>query len=497
MDARPIEQASTSTGAAEGSNKRFSLKSVILLVACCGAFFWAYITIHEEMQPNADLAKLLRSSDVSDRLEGVRRLGGVEEANFKTAVPLMISALSDPNELVRVSNTWSLGNAARVTMKSNPETAREATLALSRSLSDESAEVRSSAAETFGQIAEASTAENLPIEVAPVVSTLVGLLADPSEKVRKSSRQTLMLIGSLKSLEPPLALIDGLAHWKLSDSRAQAASALAAFKPGAEATVKALILALKDGEPEVRSSAAGSLRSFGLGAAPALPNLLALLDDPFVPPPPSAVPMPVARATKKAAGGQQADGPVSIDPAVESARSIGRIVEAQTAKGETASPEILAGLSKTLKAGRSSLRDAAKDALRRIGKGASDLVPSLIQDLTGSIPDSASAFGPTAAATLGDIAPGSPKAPEAIAALVAALDAKAPETRSSAVLAIGRFGTAASTAIPRLKEVGEANPNLAASIKTTIDRLEGKAPPEAPRRKGARGGGGGARKKAG
>jgi HEAT repeat protein len=332
------------------------------------------------------------------------------------------------------------------------------------------------------------------------------LLADSSEITRRSARKAIVSLGSRKPLAPPPALIDLLSQGQLADSRAQAATALGAFGEGAEGTVKALILALKDGEPDVRNNAAVALQSFGPGAAPAFPGLIALLDDPFIPPPPPAAEMPISKSSSTGGGGgggggrgQQAVQPAKTDPPVEAARTIGRIIETQIAKSETPSPEALASLSKTLKASRPAIREAAEEALKRIGKGASSLVPALIQDLTGSIPDPEAHFGPTAATALGNIAPGSPTTPEAIAALVAALDAKAPETQSSAVVALGRFGTSGATAIPRLKEVKEANPSLATSIQTTIDRLEGKAPPEAPRRKGGRGGGGGggARKKAG
>jgi HEAT repeat protein len=251
--------------------------------------------------------------------------------------------------------------------------------------------------------------------------------------------------------------------------------------------------ALKDSEPSVRSNVAGSLRNFGVGAAPAIPGLVALLDDPFLPPPPSAGPAPVAKAIKKAGGGGTNGDPAPTDPAVEAARSLGVLFQAQSGKEVKVPDEVLAGLSKTLKSDRTSLSNAARDAFRRIGKGAVTVVPSLIEELSRSIPESAPGSGPIVATTLGDIAPGTPKAPEAIASLVEALGARAAETRSSVVVALGRFGKAAEAVIPRLKEFGEANPDLSASIKTTIDRLEGKAPPDGPRRKGA----GGARKKAG
>jgi HEAT repeat protein len=493
MDEKPIEQPSATAEPAQAPEKRSPIRSLILVTGSIVAAAWAYNTIREEMKPNSDLIKLLKSSEESERLDAVRRFANVEPENFKTAVPLLLLVANDPSDPVRVARVWTLNAAIRSGLKSDPSLAREATLGLSEALDDKSAEVRGAAADAFGQVVAESKPETLPVEPSALVPKLVSLLADPSENVRKSARRTLGAVASLTSIEPPSALIDGLASGKSVESRAMAAAALGSFKAGTERAVKALTGALKDSEPSVRSNAAGALRNFGVGAASAIPGLVALLDDPFVPSPPSAGPAPVAKAIKKAGGGGTNGELASTDPAVEAARSLGMLFQAQGAKEVKVPDEVLAGLSKILKSDRTNLRNAARDAFRRIGKGAVAVVPSLIEELGRSIPESAPGFGPIVATTLSEVAPGTPKAPEAIASLVGSLEAKSAETRSSVVVALGRFGKAAEATIPRLKEFSEANPDLSASIKTTIDRLEGKAPPEAPRRKGA----GGARKKAG
>jgi HEAT repeat protein len=496
MDETPIEPTSTNPTGSEASKKQSLTKSLTLVLVALVAGGWAAYTIRNELKPNAEMARLLRSSDVSDRLDAVRRLGMVEEPMYQTAVPMLLAVDSDSEDIVRVARVWSLCSLARMALKNDPKTAREAARGMVGALTDLSDEVRTAGGEAYVQVARVSKPDLCPLDASAVVPPLVGLLGDSSANVRKSARRALVALAPVFATAPPAALVDGLASWKLEDSRAQAATALGAYKLGAEATVKALTLALKDADPSVRSNAAGALRNFGVDAAPALPNLIALLADPFVPPPPPAPPQtPQGKAPRKAGGGQPSTEPAPTDPAIESARAIGQIVEAQTARGETAPLEILTSLANTLKSDRTGLSNAGRDALRRIGKGASAVIPTLIQDLAGSLADPASGTGATLAGTLGDIAPATAKAPDAIAALVAALDAKSAETRSSAVAALGRFGTAASTAIPRLKELAEASADLAPAIKTTIDRLEGKIPPEAPRRN--RAGGGGARRKAG
>ena len=160
---------------------------------------------------------------------------------------------------------------------------------------------------------------------------------------------------------------------------------------------------------------------------------------------------------------------------------------AQVEKGVTPPDDLVEALTKALHSERPALRDSAEDALRRIGKGASAAIPGLIKELADSTPKSEAGFGPTAALTLGDIAPGTERAGEAIAALTSALDAKDQGTRMAAAQGLGRFGPAAVAALPKLLEIGEdkaAGAEFAATVKSASDRIEGKTPPDSPRRKG-------------
>jgi HEAT repeat protein len=497
MDEKTNESASTvNETPPQAPKKRFDIKSLILLVACCGAFFWAYTRIREELKPNADLVRLLQSSDVAEREDAARKLGAVDPEYVPKAVKLLIGAQSDSDERVRAIAVWSLGNSVVAALKvENKEISREAAQALFQALGDEAAEVRASSAESFTQIAKVTKADTFPSEVAPVVSKLAGLLNDGSDRVRRGGRNALSAFAASMAIEPPSALLDELVHAKLPETRAEAALTLGSFKAGAESTVKALTIALKDTEPLVRSSAAVAIRMFNAGGLPALSNLIVVLDDPYVPPAPPAPPSgpltPVTPQTRSAGGGGGNSQSAATDPATEAVKTIGPLLEAQIAKGETPPAEALAGLLKSLKSTRPTLRDAAIQVFQRIRKGASAIAPDLIRELTESIPNPNSVFGPIAAATLGDIGPGSPMASDAIAALTSALDAKTSATRANAVEAIGRFGPAASSARSRLKEVAEADKDLTATVKTAIDRIEGKIPPDTPRRRGGRGGRGG------
>ncbi len=484
------QPTSPTSPAAEAPKKSSPIKSLIMLVICCGGFFWAYKTIRQEMQPTADLSRLMRSSELAERIDGARQLGEVKPENLQASVAILIAAQSDSDDGLRAMLAWALGNDTLTAMTANNKAVGgEACQALLKALGDQSEVVRAAAADAFERIVKASKPETFPTESAPVITALVGLMNDPAKLVRKNSGLTLAAFGSIFGIEPPPSLLDGLAKLEQADSRAQVALTLGSFKTGIEPIVKALTLALKDTQPEVRSNAAASLRKFGPDAAPALSSLIPLVDDPFVPPvvPP---PKPTLFVAVKASGPPPGEAP-PVDPATQAVKTIGQIVEAQIGKGETPPAEAMTALLMAFKSSRDVLKDAAAGVFQKLRKGASAIVPELIVNLTESIPDPDSRFGPMAASTLGDVAPESAKAGDAIAALISALDAKTPATRSNAIIALGRFGPAASAALPKLKEIGDANPDLAASIKTASDRIEGKIPTEAPQRKGGRRGGGG------
>jgi HEAT repeat protein len=495
MEEKPIETTATTVepSAKPPKKKRSRITSMILLVVSFGAFFWAFLTIREEMKPNSDLLRMLRSSDPAVRIEGARRLGNVDADQIEAASSVLMAAQADENEQVRSAVTWSLGSLTMSALKvANKGVSQESAKALTRTLSDPNDQVRMVTIESLGMIVKGSKPETCPIEVSSVVPALVHSLNDESPTVRRSARGALAGLGSSRGIESPTALLDVLNQSKISDSRAQAALALGSFTKGAtEPTVKALTQALKDADPEVRSGAAISLRAFAETAASALPTLVATLDDPFVPPVPKPAPTPTGAAAKKIVGTGGAGLPTGPDPAVDAARTIALIADPLAKKGEFLPAEVTTGLLKSLRSSRSALRDASTDVFQTVRKAASAAVPDLIRELTESIPNPDGGFGPTAAATLGDVGPGSPKAADAIVALTSALDAKALATRTNAVVALGRFGPDAMPAMSRLKELGDTEKDLAAAVTTAIQRLKGEIPPDAPRRRGGRRGGGG------
>ncbi len=481
MDGRTGE----TTSKAKPARTPFRAQTLVALAICGGALFWAYRTATEGMKPTNRWAKLLRSGDVNDRRIAARQLGDSDPAEIAAAIPALVAGMGDESDSVRAEVASGLGTAGMTAMNAEGKQAqaKEVAQALTKALSDSGAEVRTSAAFALGEFAGQPKGKVFPADPAEVASAMAGLLADPSDSVRSTAGPALARVASKAPIAPPKALVEGVNSWPLKESRKAAALVLGSFKGDAGPTVAALTRALGDEEPGVRSDAAGSLRNFGLDAAQAVPALVKNLADPFIPPPPPEFTV-VSQATRMdgSQGPIGGDGPEPTDPAVQAALAIGQIMAAQVEKGGKPPADVVEALTKAAQSGRQELKDAAGTALRRIGKGASAAIPSLIEALVDSTPKAGPGPGPTTAALLGDLAPGTERAGEAIAALTSALDAKDPGTRTAAVKSLGRFGPAASAALPKLRQFVERRVRRRGQVRDRPDRGEDPARLPPPQR---------------
>lgn len=496
-EATPAAEPAPETTPARPARKPFRLSSLVALVACAGAMLWAYKSVKDGMRPSIGWSKLVRSGDVDDRQIAARQLGDSNPEDLEIAFPALVAAMGDRDERVRAAAAAGLGVAGITAIGKDRQKAevRQAAKVLSIALADPGPEVKMAAATSLGEYVATSMEAGFPVDPAEAAEAITKLLTDPSIMVRKRGETALGRVASKTSIGPPSTLLEGVKSWPLKESRATAAFVLGSFKASVGPTVQALEGALKDPKPEVRGNAIVALQKFGREAAPAVPALVASLGDPFVPPPPPPPRFPgIVGMPSPGGGGSGGDGSSdeAPDPAAQAARALGRIAKAQADAGEEPAPEVVPALSRALQADRPELREAAEDALKRIGKAASATIPGLIDILAQAVPKKDDpGRGPTVAALLGAIAPETEKAPEAVAALTSAIDAKDPATRKAAVEALGQFGTAAAAALPKLAELAKANgeggardEDLAKAIQSSADKLEGKAPAEPAQRKG-------------
>ncbi|HIP10331.1 MAG TPA: HEAT repeat domain-containing protein, partial [Rhodospirillales bacterium] len=130
------------------------------------------------------LMKQIHNSDIQVRCEAIQNLGMIGDS---TAVPALIHALEDPDELVRGYVVEALSSIGQPTGNVIP--------ALLDALDDKDPEVRLYAAEGLGKIGE-------PV----AIPELIQALDDPNESVAAAIAQTLQIIGqpSLTYLVPAL-----------------------------------------------------------------------------------------------------------------------------------------------------------------------------------------------------------------------------------------------------------------------------------------------------
>jgi len=490
MDDRAEEKAPEAKPA-----RAFNVRSLATLVLCTGVVVWAVQTVRESMKPTTRWVKQLRGGNADDRQTAARELAGFGEEELGITVPALIAAMGDAEPPVRAEVAADLGLAGLTALRSEGRQveAKQIASTLVQAMDDPSPDVRFSAAWALGKFYSLPKETKLPTDLSTIVSKMVPLLNESTIMSRSGGQTILLKIIAREPFDPPATLVDGINNWPSKESRQAAAVVLGSFSKVGQPVISALIKALDDPEPEVRSSAAVGLRRFAPEAAEATPKLVELLADPFIPPPPPIT--KVVGVAGPGGGSGATTGPEMTDPAVKAALALGAIVRSEIDRGGKLPAEVLEALTRALHTDRQALKDAAEESLRRIGPGAQSAVPALIRELTDSMKTENSNLGATSATLLGDIAPGTDQAGDAIAALTAAIDSADGKRRLAVISALGQFGPAAASLLPRLRLVLEdktIDRQYASAVQNTADRIEGKTPVDAPRRKGQRRGNSGA-----
>jgi HEAT repeat protein len=440
----------------------------MLLVVCCGAIFLAVRAVRESVQPSIGWARMLRSGTAADRQQAASQLHDVGPDEVGVAIPALVAALEDEDATVCVSAIQALGAVGPLAARS-PATVPEARVAaagLIRALRHTNEEVRSWAVNDLRMIAGSASAGDLPFDAPAVAEGLAAAIRDPSGRVHGEAVQALAAVAKVAPIEPPSSLLESLTLGASPEDRASAAQALGYFRLQPGRAIGPLTAALKDPAREVVRSAASSLGNFGPEARSALPELIAILNGPYVAPPKPEVPTAVGSPR------QGSPQPPPMDPASAAALAIGSI-----SGGDVPALQGVAALEEVLRSGHPSRRPAAAEALFNLGEGAVSAIPTLISTLeAGSRPDGGEGFESWAARSLGQVAPGTPMAGRAIEALTAGLGAKASGTRGYSAEALGQFGPAASAALPRLRALQDGpDRSVAGKARAAIEKI-GAAP---------------------
>jgi HEAT repeat protein len=336
----------------------------------------------------------------------LRALQRFEQRGSKAApaVPLLISALRDPDANIRAQTAVVLSQIGEPGLGALPH--------LILLLKDPSAQVRSSGALAIGRFgvrAEAAipalveslraAPDHRCVEAATAlgrigdaaVPALIDLLSLEDSNVRSGVAQAIHLHGRAPK-SALSALIEALRTRDI-DTRWVVVESLASVGPQA---VGPLTDALRDGDPRVRGGAAAVLAILGERAEPAIPALIEALGNPIPPedayPPETPQVRGVPTSQKPAARGiyftLASIGPSAISPLIEQldrpdAPSRGRAIRAIGFIGADARPAV-SRLVRLL--GDGGVRMQCAEALGRIGPPARDAIAPLMKRATDPDP---------------------------------------------------------------------------------------------------------------
>lgn len=471
-------------------NRAVSVRTLMVLVASCGAVLWAARTVREWVDPVNRWTREVRGGPLEQRWDAALKLGDAKGSDVATALPALTVALGDQDERVAAVAAVSLGRAARSVKRGRASAlAREAVATLASALKDGRPLVRAAAAGELADTDPGLFGAGAPAAYNAVMNTV---LRDPSEQVRWEGASALGRLHWPAPGPPPEALTAALNGDPSRRVRVAAIQALGRFQSGRDQTTLALLQALETDDPEVRRICDGALQRLFESRADAerrsaalVPALLEAVasPDPAVCSNAAAVLGEIGAAAVAgvpALIGLLADpanpkwltwihvSPEWRDPAARAALALGEIAPA-TPRAD----EAVAALLAVLRSGTSEWRRTkAAEGLARFGAAREESIrPVLVEVLNERMKKSGS-LGPSVCLALGRVAPGTPGADEAVGALVAALDAHWPTTRSEAVSALARFGSKARSALPRLRALGKSDPWVQKTAATAVLQIE-------------------------
>jgi HEAT repeat protein len=386
---------------------RRSVSSVIALVACSGLVIWAVRFVWERQQPELAALRELSSPTASDRVHALRELGRFGHENPGGLIPPLIAALKDPDTAVRVRAADALMYVGSEALTVNPadRSVSDIVAALCEASADTQASVRLTAIRSLGSIlAQSNRKIATPvIDASAIMKVLVPALNDADSEVRVASFKALHVTAELGLTEPPRELIAALADPSAA-SRAAAASALAGFRRSLDPWLPTLFRLLNDENAAVRAAAARTLDRANPPAASV-----------------AALPLLIEALAGK-------DGPERLH-AIQAITPLARDPRARAAIPSLLA--ILTGLSTTKADNEKTTARTSEDI------SAEDM--RVVMEITGPV-----------TALVGQIAPGTPFAGEAVAVLTELVRSGRHFQPQLAALALADFGSAAEPALPEL-----------------------------------------------
>jgi HEAT repeat protein len=430
------------------------VRTLIVLVACCGVSFWALRRLWENYDPVLVEARAiqkraigeLQSGKAAERLAAIQELDRLRFGDSTIAVGPLTRALEDPETEVRIAAADALGSIGSgvVKSRSGEAAAHAAATALIQCLKRPNTAVRVAAARALGLIGSSAVESGSGGETVGAAATaLIGCLKDQAGAVRSAAAASLGKISlpRLAVVAAPrinrAAVMGALAETlgDRDDKVRLAAIGAMTSHPGTSEPPQALAQGLKDESAQNRVAAIRGLNFFRKGLDPWVSHLLWLAEhDP--------------------------DSSVRI-------QCLTTLTFAFKPPAITAA--LVPALTASLKSDSAAVRSQAAALLGQFRADAQPAIPELLRVLNeppapgvGSKRSPFNAFDAASKAeeALGRIAPGSPEAEKVIAALIE-VARNGPESRRGwAAYALGEFGPAAEEAVPVLiKVINDATPD--------------------------------------
>jgi HEAT repeat protein len=497
---RPREpDGATPQAARSGNAKRFQtgVRGLIVVVACGGFMSWAARTLWENEHPAVVAARGLQSSNPSDRETAVRQLLSSGLVDPDQAIPPLVTALGDSEAGVRIAAAEALGAMANGAVRTGRagDQVRSAVGGLIRSSRDPDPAIRIAVMQALAVVVLAKGSAGV-IDPSAVVAAFAATLGDRDERVRRAALDSLRQCGPLGPVNPPAELTAAIEDGSPT-SRAAAITALAAFRGALDPWLRMLLQGVEHGEPRIRDACKLAL----LRSSPpsvtsaAIPSLVAALDSPS-----RDVRYCAIRALHPHAGAPGAHvaiprllailrEPIDLDrvrqgkshPAIDWDYVYGDPArEAADLLGELApdtrwDAEVIAALTEAVRSGHPARRGPAVRALGEFGSSAQPAIPAIIRALRLAVTgedDFGFFYGDSAARVLGQIAPGTKAADEAIEVLIAVVDShfhpqELLETQLAAIEVLPTFGSNDPRIISRIQTWQKHSDTR---VKTAADR---------------------------
>ena len=431
-------------------SNRMGVRSLLVLVGCCGAMLWAYRYLSENYDPvSVEYRTILKRSIVSlrsgntkEQLAAIEAMARLPKEDKTTAVAALSEALEDRDPEVRLAAAellhqildWEVSQSSLA-----DEVLSTAEAALIRCLKSPDQKLRVKAVETLGSISmgllEGGTSGK---RFDDATAALVASRKDQNPRVREAVTYELGRIASPKGKRKPIApsarkiLMDAVVE-SLGDDDANVrhAAIVALSRNPIESGEPPTRLAygLTDTEAANRVATIQGLSYYRVGLDPWIPLLFPLLEH---------------------------------DPDPKVRETVANII-GYAFNPPAITPSALPFLAQCLGSPNVKVRSHAASLLGRLRTGAHAAIPELILVLNEPIqPDVApvmglatTTFDPGCAAAfaLGQIAPGTSQSKEVITALMEVVESGPVSRRGWAAAALGEFGSSAEAAVPLLIQV--------------------------------------------